>query len=326
MIRGGPTRDATEDRRRAVWCWLDRHLGRGSYSWLRGWLDPQREYTQRIYVRAVDRLLKPEVRWLDAGCGHRIFCKYALSSEEEQKRVRAVRLAVGCDLDAVALREHRSLHNRLECGLSALPFADESFDLITLNMVAEHLDEPDVVFGEFARVLSPGGSLVIHTPNAASYFVRLVRLGRKLLPKSLAFRLIKYREGRDPEDVFPAFYRANTRRDLSRLLTAAGFSGAHVSLLAEQPLFSFLAPLSAVELLLSRLLLLLGWRDFGACVILGVYQRLPRAVISTGTQETIRGVREPGTESGSDRSVRATGPARAGLPLAREMSESVKSE
>jgi len=59
---------------------------------------------------------------------------------------------------------------------------------------------------------------------------------------------------------------------------------------------------------------------------LGVYQRLPRAVISTGTQETIRGVREPGTESGSDRSVRATGPARAGLPLAREMSESVKSE
>jgi len=44
-----------------------------------------------------------------------------------------------------------------------LPFPDQSFDLVTLFMVLEHLEEPGKAFGEIARVLKPKGILLLTT-------------------------------------------------------------------------------------------------------------------------------------------------------------------
>ena len=46
-----------------------------------------------------------------------------------------------------------------------LPFADEVFDAVILSEVLEHLDRPEVVMAEAARVLKPGGSLLVTGPN-----------------------------------------------------------------------------------------------------------------------------------------------------------------
>ncbi len=43
----------------------------------------------------------------------------------------------------------------------ALPFAPGSFDLVTLHQVLHYLDEPSRALGEAARVLKPGGRLLI---------------------------------------------------------------------------------------------------------------------------------------------------------------------
>lgn len=46
-----------------------------------------------------------------------------------------------------------------------LPFADGRFDLLVSIDVHEHLQRPELLAAEFARVLKPGGRAVVATPN-----------------------------------------------------------------------------------------------------------------------------------------------------------------
>jgi ubiquinone/menaquinone biosynthesis C-methylase UbiE len=46
-----------------------------------------------------------------------------------------------------------------------LPFTDESFDVVLLREVIEHLPDPEKAISEFARVLKPHGTLIITTPS-----------------------------------------------------------------------------------------------------------------------------------------------------------------
>ncbi|MFZ0773645.1 MAG: class I SAM-dependent methyltransferase [Candidatus Sulfotelmatobacter sp.] len=57
---------------------------------------------------------------------------------------------------------------------AALP--SESFDVVTLMDVIEHVPEPVELIAEIYRILRPGGVLLIVTPNFGSLFVRLYRL------------------------------------------------------------------------------------------------------------------------------------------------------
>lgn len=43
----------------------------------------------------------------------------------------------------------------------SLPFADSSFDGVVCCLVIEHADDPDAVLAEMARVLAPGGKLLL---------------------------------------------------------------------------------------------------------------------------------------------------------------------
>ena len=57
-----------------------------------------------------------------------------------------------------------------------LPFNDETFDLVLLLDVIEHLFDPDHVVQEIQRVLKKGGYVIITTPNLASWYNRLCLL------------------------------------------------------------------------------------------------------------------------------------------------------
>jgi SAM-dependent methyltransferase len=46
-----------------------------------------------------------------------------------------------------------------------LPYPDQSFDLVVLTEVIEHLENHRSALGEVARVLRPGGHLILTTPN-----------------------------------------------------------------------------------------------------------------------------------------------------------------
>jgi SAM-dependent methyltransferase len=250
---------------------LDRYLGRGSYYWLKDRIHPDREYTQLTYARIVGDALTPQTRWLDAGGGHQIF--EVATPEMELAMVNRVRLAVCCDRVVDAIAKHRSIRVRVGASLDHLPFRTQSLDLITLNNVAEHLERPREVLAEFARVLAPGGRVIIHTPNVKSYAVRIAEVGRRILPKPLIMKLIRYMDFREEEDVFPTFYRVNTRADLEAAARPAGLFVEKFQLALARPIFYFIAPLCAAQLAADRMMMRMGADSFAASVIVAVFRK-----------------------------------------------------
>ena len=63
--------------------------------------------------------------------------------------------------------------------LCHLPFPDESFEVVTMLAVLEHLHHPHAMLQEIARVLKPSGALVLTVPSHAA----------KPVLEFLAFRL-----------------------------------------------------------------------------------------------------------------------------------------
>lgn len=57
-----------------------------------------------------------------------------------------------------------------------LPYPDDSFDLVWCTEVVEHLRNPKILFEEIGRVMRPGGTAVLTTPNSYWWFYAVVHL------------------------------------------------------------------------------------------------------------------------------------------------------
>ncbi len=55
----------------------------------------------------------------------------------------------------------------------ALPFEDQSFDYVTCLEGLEHIENPQQAIREFARLMRPGGSLIVSVPNILNIEERL---------------------------------------------------------------------------------------------------------------------------------------------------------
>lgn len=252
---------------------LEDYIGRGSFRRLRRFLPPGQEYCQFAYARKIAALVRQETRWLDAGCGHQILERRL--HKEELALVGKARLAAGCDAYLPALARHRSLQNLVRCSIEHLPFKDRAFDLVTLNMVVEHLNRPEEFFRELSRIVDSGGRVVLLTPNAGGYYVFLIRIGWRIVPRRVGLKMVRYLEHREPEDVFPTHYEANTIRRIRSLMRRQGFAEEQVLPSFDRPFFYFFLPLSVAELIAVRLLWRLGCKGVAASTIIGVYRRTP---------------------------------------------------
>ena len=96
-------------------------------------------------------------RVLDVGCG---LGQYV-------RRIRELPAeSYGIDIEPARVREGAAeTPGLLLASAEALPFADGSFDVILLNEVLEHVGDERASLREAARVLPPGGHLVIYAPN-----------------------------------------------------------------------------------------------------------------------------------------------------------------
>jgi len=234
-------------------------------------LIPDLIWNQELYGRLLLESVNSETRWMDAGCGHQVLPPGLETTEDAV--VAKARLAVGVDLDFDSLRRHRSFHLTVCASVDCLPFASGTFDLVTCNMMAEHLPNPEGTLRDVGRVLMPGGLLVVHTPNVLSYVVVVARVARALLPRRAYLALVRLSEARDAGDVFPTFYRANTRGRLRRLLEASGFVETTCRMLvAPRPVCSFFAPIGLLELVFMRATMLRPLSPL-ASAILATYEK-----------------------------------------------------
>jgi ubiquinone/menaquinone biosynthesis C-methylase UbiE len=92
------------------------------------------------------------------------------------------------------LRWLRSNHpNVIRASCNSLPFADESFDTVINSEVIEHVPDNPAIMTEMYRILKPGGTLVIGTPDYSTrLWLILEWLYGKILPGAYAHEHITH--------------------------------------------------------------------------------------------------------------------------------------
>jgi SAM-dependent methyltransferase len=211
-------------------------------------LAPGVRFAQLDYEAALFASVAPGAKWLDLGCGHQLL--YPWRQAQERELLSRPSYVVGIDPEFEAVRQHPSSLLRVSGDASRLPFRDGSFDLVTANMVVEHLADPKMQFREIARVLSPTGAFLFHTPNATGYPTLLARAVPDWV-RGLGARVLERRAERDR---FRTFYRANTPTAIAAIAEEAGLVVDSAELRRTTAMFWFLLPIAVIELLWLRLL------------------------------------------------------------------------
>jgi 2-polyprenyl-3-methyl-5-hydroxy-6-metoxy-1,4-benzoquinol methylase len=98
---------------------------------------------------------------LDVGCGSGLFLQ----------RMRKLGWDVeGIDPDASAIENARKKGLKVRLGrLETSRYAPESFDVVTMSHVIEHVEDPHRLLKECHRILKPSGLLILITPNVKSW-------------------------------------------------------------------------------------------------------------------------------------------------------------
>jgi len=71
---------------------------------------------------------------------------------------------VDLDFEAVGYCRERGLDNTAQASAGRLPFRDETFDLVTMLDVLEHIRDEASALAQASRVIRPGGLLLVAVP------------------------------------------------------------------------------------------------------------------------------------------------------------------
>lgn len=165
------------------------------------------------YEALVSGLVLPGTRWLDVGCGRELF-----PFNQELAKVLSRRAGRLCGVDPdVTLDENPYVHEKVRARIDDYD-GRHGFDLVTLRMVAEHIDDPERCLLAVDRALAPGGLCVVYTVNAASPVPLLTRG----VPMSWRHHIKSFLWRTQAKDTFPTRFRMNSKSQLRRLFAGRG--------------------------------------------------------------------------------------------------------
>ncbi|MCL1470574.1 class I SAM-dependent methyltransferase [Argonema antarcticum] len=125
-----------------------------------GWLDEARVIIQTHTFKnlVTDKELKGKC--LNAGCGEGLYSEFLESFKE-------IAEIVNLDIDMPSIPQQRAdkRHKAYQGSLTSVPFEDATFDSCLCTEVIEHIEEDGQAIFELARVLKPGGFLLISVPT-----------------------------------------------------------------------------------------------------------------------------------------------------------------
>lgn len=205
--------------------------------------------TLAFYTR-VQALARPDSVVVDFGCGRGAYGGDPIPLRRESRIFKGkVQRVIGLDANPASaenpfLDEFHLLQN------TRWPLPDAAADLIICDNVLEHLPEPAAFFAEAWRVIKPGGSLCVRTPNRWNYIAMLSRL----VPNhGHAQVLAKAKPGLAEQDIFPTFYRCNTLWAVRHALARQGFDAVVYGYEAEPSYLSFSRAAYALGVLHQKL-------------------------------------------------------------------------
>lgn len=166
------------------------------------------------YEALVERLVTKDCSWIDVGGGKGLFPQ---NKHLSTTLVQRCAFLAGVDpSDNILLNPY--VTEQAKCTIEQYS-SNRSYDLATLRMVAEHIQEPKKAIESLSRLIKPGGRVVIYTPNRYSP----VSIAAAIIPYSLHHTITSLLWQTKEEDVFPTFYRMNTRKRLRALFLQSGF-------------------------------------------------------------------------------------------------------
>jgi SAM-dependent methyltransferase len=174
----------------------------------------------RMLARALDGVQAPACI-LDLGCGDGAATALAAQHNPGHHMI-------GMDWSAGSLSRARQLGiTAVRAGVGPqLPVASEAADVVIMSELIEHLVDTDSALDEARRVLKPGGSLLLSTPNLAAWYNRgLVAFGVQPVFSEVSLRGVYGRPG----SVVAGHLHLFTRGALTGLLDACGFEVVRVS-------------------------------------------------------------------------------------------------
>lgn len=164
-------------------------------------LQPSAVARLKFIGKAVKALALEDAEVADLGCGSGVILCEVLA-QRPRWRGHGLDISEAAVAYARRLAEHKGISERAEFrtgDIAHLPYATQSLDLVIASEVIEHMPEPERVINEIARVLKPGGQLILtmpmesHTPahlhalNGADDFRSLCSLAgllvRRIEPK-----------------------------------------------------------------------------------------------------------------------------------------------
>ncbi len=114
----------------------------------------------RLYktLSILKRLDKNGTRILDVGCGDATVLSLLNRAGRFGTDISQTILGFAAENEGIELAQAYGDY---------LPFANDSFDVVTCMEVLEHVPDPSVIIGELTRVAKPGGKVLITVPIAS---------------------------------------------------------------------------------------------------------------------------------------------------------------
>lgn len=128
----------------------------------------QGEVREREGVRG-----KESPNWLDLGCG---FAYLISEGKKEGFQVTGVE----ANQEIVNLAKNREPLNVIHSLINEVNFPEQSFDLVTLYDVLEHLLNPKEVISQASQWVKKNGLLIIEVPDGESFFRKIATLQFRL--------------------------------------------------------------------------------------------------------------------------------------------------
>ena len=164
-------------------------------------------------TRTVEQLTGAGAPVLDLGCG---------SGELTRRLARSGFRLTGCDVSENMLRQARRADPdqavswvQVNPAWQRLPFGDNAFETVVAASVLEYLESPATVFAQCARILRPGGTLVVTVPNLAHPVRWLEGIGQ-LAAGTAPVRRLAAAARQDRLDAYLTYLRISRQRHRPR--------------------------------------------------------------------------------------------------------------